>query len=195
LLSGAFQLCHVWSVPATMMRQIRALRDTHSAHEQRRWRFSPEEAPAPRTIVVHTGFFLEEYLGSRSSRLSRADFVDVQLAFGMPYMDVPAHARVAASTTMLDRSLECQDALIAPAPPWKHDRDAWLPSVPALHAAIHDTKGLSEGAVCERQHVFFKLFVTLEVEYVRRRYTCMMSASSGKTAKARLAGRGQCGGV
>lgn len=193
LMSGAFQPCHVWSVPPQYVRNIRALRDTYSAYEHRRFRFAPEESEAPRTIVTRSGFFLSEYLTSVASKLARHDHTDARLAFGMPYMPMVKDAKLAAPMDLHIGDFACQDALIDPQPPWKHDRDAWLPSVDALHAAIHDTKGLARTDVLERQHHFFQLFVKLEHEYAERRYTCMSERTPrGYGGRSRSAGRG-CG--
>lgn len=191
LMSGAFQPCHVWSVPPEAVQPMRALRDTHSAYERRRFCFAPEEMDAPRTIVTRSGFFLCEYLSSAASKVARYDHADARLAFGMPYMTLANDTKICAPMDMRADDFKCQDALIDPQPPWKHDRDAWLPSVGALHAAIHDTKGLACREVLERQHHFFQLFVKLEHEYAQRRYTCMSDrAVRGKGVRSRSAGRG-----
>jgi hypothetical protein len=151
------------------MPHIRALRNARCVYERQKYCLTPDEGFSRRAVASQVGFFLLEYLLHVSS-IAVVDRFDAQTSFGFPFADSDARGAAPPAFEGIQGRI---DAILNPAPPWAHDRSAWLPSVQRLHLAIKGTcKVCTPHELRVHMPKFFTIYKQLETEYTRRRLAC-----------------------
>lgn len=202
LFSGVFLLCDVMGGDRATIAHMLPLTACLSRFERRRLTTRPGQMPAPPAVYVRYMPWFTEWFQSLRRNIPSSLLTDVSLSFGMPYRVLEAHeckySAVAAAAAACDSQAPCGSGVtlftepeevcalefLEPTEPYVFDRDAWLPSVSALHSFFgvctsSASCGSSTARVEDQQELFYKLYDGLQREYFERmEYIARRSSSS-----------------
>ena len=171
ILSGYFLLGSVVGGPAEITSTLLRLREQMSHFDRRRLCGSPEEAVSGHSLAIRKfpGFARWQ---DAVCRLPKTVFTDASIAFGFPFREV------------LDEELEAMfqggdlreliseygtvKDFIDPKPPWKFERERWLPGVEVLHQLTALYSEGAQGPCFSTDSIFFPIYARLELEYCNR---------------------------
>ena len=171
ILSGYYLLGSVVGGPPEITTTLLRLRDQMSHFDKRRLCGSPEEAVSGRSLAIRKfpGF---ARWSDTVSRLPKTVFTDASIAFGFPFREV----RDDEIETMFQggdlreviSEYGTTNDFINPKPPWKFERERWLPGVETLHQLTALYSEGAQGPSFETDSIFFPIYQRLQLEYCNR---------------------------
>ena len=173
LLSGRFQLATIIHGSTVVVCALLRAKKNMSLFERRTYATSPEDAEAiPSAFVRYFPHFLD-YL--KITKFSFDSTVDAAVCFGMPFRQLQdddienIDLRSTKTNTVTKPELVSASEFVYPTPPWKFDKESWLPSVWKLHQVL---KGMfaEEGAIPEQFHfgLLMEIYNELGTQYYGR---------------------------